>query len=70
MHVGDLATTTNDAFNAWAADRAAGLDAIMLAPTRDLVAKLNQRARDHRLNGEVPDAGCGWRMGIRPVPVM
>jgi conjugative relaxase-like TrwC/TraI family protein len=56
VHVGDLATTTNDAFNAWAADRAAGLDAIMLAPTRDLVAKLNQRARDHRLNGEVPDA--------------
>ena len=56
VHVGDLATTTNDAFNAWAADRAAGLDAIMLAPTRDLVAKLNRRARDHRLNGEVPDA--------------
>ena len=56
VHVGDLATTTEDAFNAWAADRAAGLDAIMLAPTRDLVAELNRRARDHRLNGEVPDA--------------
>jgi conjugative relaxase-like TrwC/TraI family protein len=56
IHVGELATTTNDAFNAWTADRAAGLDAIMLAPTRDLVAKLNQRARNHRLNGEVPDA--------------
>jgi hypothetical protein len=30
-------------------DRAAGLDAIMLAPTRDLVADLNRRARQHRL---------------------
>jgi conjugative relaxase-like TrwC/TraI family protein len=49
VHVGDLATTTEDAFSAWAADRAAGLDAIMLAPTRDLVADLNRRARAHRL---------------------
>ena len=56
IHVGDLATTTEDAFTAWAADRAAGLDAIMLAPTRDLVAELNRRARDHRLNGNVPNA--------------
>ena len=51
VHVGDLATTTQDAFTAWAADRAAGLDAIMLAPTRELVADLNHRARTHRLNG-------------------
>ena len=28
----------------------------MLAPTRDLVAELNRRARDHRLNGNVQDA--------------
>ena len=56
VHVGDLATTTEDAFAAWAADRAAGLDAIMLAPTRELVAELNRRARHHRLNGDVPDA--------------
>ena len=56
VHVGDLATTTEDAFTAWAADRAAGLDAIMLAPTRDLVAELNRRARNHRLNGDVPTA--------------
>ena len=49
VHVGDKATTTEDAFNPWAADRAAGLDAIMLAPTRDLVAQLNARARAHRL---------------------
>jgi hypothetical protein len=28
-----------------------GLDTILIAPTRDLVAELNRRARDHRLNG-------------------
>jgi hypothetical protein len=50
VHVGDLATTTEDAFSAWVSDRAAGVDAIMLAPTRDLVAELNRRARDHRLD--------------------
>ena len=51
VHVGDLATTTQDAFTAWAGDRAAGVDAIMLAPTRELVADLNHRARTHRLGG-------------------
>jgi conjugative relaxase-like TrwC/TraI family protein len=51
VHVGDLAKATDDAFGAWVADRAAGLDAIMLAPTRELVADLNRRARDHRLGG-------------------
>jgi conjugative relaxase-like TrwC/TraI family protein len=56
VHVGDLATITEDAFNAWAADRAAGRDAIVVAPTRDLVAELNRRARNHRLNGDVPNA--------------
>jgi hypothetical protein len=49
VHVGDIATTTEDVFTAWASDRSAGLDAIMLAPTRHLVAELNRRARDHRL---------------------
>ena len=53
VHVGDIATTTEDAFTAWAADRSAGLDAIMLAPTRQLVAELNRRARAHRLSGDV-----------------
>jgi ATP-dependent exoDNAse (exonuclease V) alpha subunit len=50
VHVGDLATTTEDAFNAWVSDRAAGLDAIMIAATRNLVAELNARARAHRLD--------------------
>jgi hypothetical protein len=51
VHVGDIATTTEDAFNAWVSDQAVGLDAIMIAPTRELVAELNRRARDHRRNG-------------------
>jgi ATP-dependent exoDNAse (exonuclease V) alpha subunit len=50
VHVGDIATTTQDAFSAWVSDRAAGLDSIMLAPTRHLVAQLNRRARAHRLD--------------------
>ena len=57
IHVGDVATTTEDAFNAWVSDRAAGLDAIMIAPTRNLVAELNARARAHRLNHHA----CGIR---------
>jgi len=54
VHVGDLATMTEDVFAAWQADRAAGLDAIMLAPTRELVSELNQQARAHRLEGADP----------------
>jgi conjugative relaxase-like TrwC/TraI family protein len=49
VHVGDLATTTQAAFAAWVSDRAAGLDTIMLAPTRKLVDELNRQARDHFL---------------------
>ena len=51
VHVGDLATMTEDVFGAWQADRAAGLDSVMLAPTRDLASELNQQARAHRLDG-------------------
>jgi DNA primase catalytic core len=56
VHVGDLATVTDYAYTAWSTDRAAGRDAIMLAPTRELVAELNNRARRDRLaqqNGPV-----------------
>jgi hypothetical protein len=63
LHVGDLAKITDDAFAAWISDRAAGLDAIMLAPTRELVAELNRRARDHRLDGA--PAGPEVRLGDR-----
>jgi hypothetical protein len=61
VHVGDLAKITEDAFAAWVLDRSAGLDTIMLAPTRELVAELNRRARDHRLD-DAP-AGQEVRLG-------
>jgi hypothetical protein len=54
IHVGDPTTTTEQLFAAWQADRDRGLDTIMLAPTRDLAAQLNQRARTHRLNKTLP----------------
>jgi ATP-dependent exoDNAse (exonuclease V) alpha subunit len=53
VHVGDRTTTLDAVFNAWQADRSRGLDAVMLAPTRELVRSLNQRAQDHRLAGTV-----------------
>ena len=61
VHVGDLAKITEDAFAAWLQDRSAGVDAIMLAPTRELVADLNRRAREHRV-GNVP-VGQRVRLG-------
>ena len=57
VHVGDPTTTLDAVFNAWQTDRSHGLDAIMLAPTRELVSRLNQRARDHRLAGTNPEPG-------------
>jgi hypothetical protein len=54
VHVGDPTTTLDAVFSGCQADRAAGLDAIMLAPTRELVSQLNQRAQDHRLAGATP----------------
>ncbi len=59
VQVGDQASLTEQVFTAWATDRGAGVDAIMLAPTRDLVAELNQRARTHRLDALNPDRGPG-----------
>ena len=41
---------TTDVLAAWQADGTVGLDAVMLAPTRDLVAELNQQARAQRLH--------------------
>jgi DNA primase catalytic core len=55
VHVGDVTALTEDVFLAWRTDRSSGLDAIMLAPTRELVSQLNQRARAHRLAAE-PDS--------------
>ncbi|MBT9254585.1 relaxase domain-containing protein [Phycicoccus sp. MAQZ13P-2] len=54
VHVGDLAGSIDAAFEAWRSDRAAGRDCLMLAPSRDLVAALNDRARAARLDGQAP----------------
>ena len=70
IHVGDMANTTEDAFTAWVRDRSAGLDAIMLAPTRELVAELNRRARDHRLDHTRRMRRCVWPTATRPVSEM
>jgi conjugative relaxase-like TrwC/TraI family protein len=54
VHVGDPTTTLDSVFNAWQTDRNQGLDAVMLAPTRELVRSLNKRARDQRLADATP----------------
>ncbi|OLT43919.1 hypothetical protein BJF86_13240 [Serinicoccus sp. CNJ-927] len=56
VHVGDAGTMADQVFAAWKADTTEGRDSIMLAPTRDLVSHLNQRARADRLarDGEIP----------------
>jgi AAA domain len=68
VHVGDPTTTLDAVFNASLADRNLGLDAIMLAPTRELVSRLNQRAQDHRLAGATPrrqvELGDGNRASV------
>jgi DNA primase catalytic core len=58
VHVGDETTVTDHAYRAWAADRSAGLDSVMLAPTRDLVAVLNARARADRLAADGRPTGA------------
>jgi conjugative relaxase-like TrwC/TraI family protein len=65
VHVGDVATATEDAFTAWISDRANGLDTIMIAPTRHLVAELNRRARAHRLDHSSPAAEVSLADGNR-----
>jgi DNA primase catalytic core len=49
VHVGDAGTVTEQAYTAWSADQAAGRDALMLAPTRQIAGELNSRARTDRL---------------------
>lgn len=49
VHVGADATAADMAYDAWQADRAAGRDSLLLAPTNDSVNELNARARLDRL---------------------
>ena len=67
VHVGDPTTTLDVVFNAWQADRNHGLDAIMLAPTRELVRALNQRARPITASPAASAAGrSSWPTATRP----
>ena len=52
VHVGDTDTCVEAVFDAWTRETAGGRDCLMLAPTRDLVAELNARARAVRLDGQ------------------
>jgi conjugative relaxase-like TrwC/TraI family protein len=54
VHVVDPDTATSRVLTAWQTDIAAGLDALMLAPTREQVAGLNAAARAARLDGHRP----------------
>ena len=51
VHAVDPDTATSHILAAWQADKDAGLDALMLAPTRELVTQLNAAARTARIAG-------------------
>lgn len=49
IHGGDPGSALDQAYRAWQSDRANGRDALLLAPTHDIVTALNERARTDRL---------------------
>ncbi|MGN6251390.1 MAG: MobF family relaxase [Marmoricola sp.] len=55
IHTGDELTTLTEVLAAWQEDTNAGRECLMLAPTRDLVARLNHAARNARLDGMRPE---------------
>ena len=73
IHVGDLAGAADQAYAAWTTDVAAGKHSLLLAPTRELVAELNTRARNDRLTATTPSADasprrCGSPTAPWPAP--
>lgn len=56
IHPGDGDTCLNDVLTAWHEEQSAGRECLMLAPTRDLVTRLNHDARASRLAGATPSA--------------
>lgn len=63
IHTGDELTCLVDVLIAWQIEQAAGRDCLMLAPTRDLVARLNGAARKTRLDAIPPDREVPLRDG-------
>jgi conjugative relaxase-like TrwC/TraI family protein len=57
VHVGAPDTVIDAAYRTWATDIASGRDAIMLAPTHEIVRELNHRARTDRLAHSPEPAG-------------
>jgi len=53
IHTGDELTNLTEVLVAWQEETAAGSECLMLAPTRDLVARLNRAARKTRLDDTV-----------------
>lgn len=66
VHVADKVAAEEVAYAAWQEDRAKGLDAVMLAPTREMVRGLNERARADRLaeSGSNPGASVTLSDGL------
>jgi len=63
VRVGDPTTVLDQAYTGWAADHAAGLDTVMLAPTTQTVTALNERARTDRLAAQ--DTPIGREVTLR-----
>ena len=62
VHAGDVESVADEAYAAWRADVAAGRSSLLLAPTRDMVRELNERAREDRLAGLGGPAGREARL--------
>ncbi|WP_156391133.1 MULTISPECIES: MobF family relaxase [unclassified Nocardioides] len=54
IHTGDADTSISEVLTEWTAERAVGRECLMLAPTRELVARLNRGARTARSAGSPP----------------
>ena len=63
VHVGADQNAADMAYAAWAADIAAGRDSILLAPTNEQVAELNERARLDRLTNGGGSASATVTLG-------
>lgn len=63
IHTGDQLTSLVDVLTSWQDEQEAGRDCLMLAPTRELVARLNRAARNSRLDGITPDKEVALRDG-------
>ncbi len=59
IHVGSPSTLRDDVYTAWAADRDAGVNAVMLAPTREDTFALNTRAQADRMRLAPSPTGPG-----------